>query len=189
MKTGRNLGVLILGTVFLLSGCVVRTYQSTKDRVDQDLSGGNRGYLKGQAPYSEPKPKKASRSTQVVEVELHSPIKFEKVKQPMEPRKTAPQREEQDTQLWGNRGYMTQSESPVIADSVSDTQEPLMQAYKVQKGDTLQKISQKYYGTTKKWTKIYDANKEALKGPNKIYPGQTINIPAESQSDIKENLK
>jgi len=189
MKTERNIGILILGVVFLLSGCVVRTYQSTKDRADQNLSGGNRGYLKGQAPYSEPKPKKASRSTQVVEVELHSPIKFEKIKQPKETNKTVNERADQDTELWGNRGYMTQSESPVIVESAQAGQESIMQAYKVQKGDTLQKISQKYYGTTKKWTKIYDANKDALKGPNKIYPGQTINIPIESQPEIKENLK
>jgi len=190
MKTGRSFGVLVLGVVFVLSGCVVRTYQSTKDRLDQDLSGGNRGYLKGQAPYSEPKPKKASRSTQVVEVELHPPIKFEKMKHPKETNKAVIEKTGQDTELWGNRGYMTQSESPVMAESAqTSSQGFLMQEYKVQKGDTLQKIAQKHYGTTKKWTKIYDANKDVLKGPDKIYPGQTINIPIESQPEIKDNLK
>jgi len=65
-----------------------------------------------------------------------------------------------------------------------------MQAYIVGKGDTLQKISQKFYGTTKKWVKIYEANKDALKGPNKIYPGQSINIPTDNTlQEPKENLK
>ncbi len=63
--------------VFVLSGCVVRTYSITKDRVDQDLAAGNRGYLKGQASSSKME-RKATRTTQIVEVELHSPIKFEK---------------------------------------------------------------------------------------------------------------
>jgi nucleoid-associated protein YgaU len=64
-----------------------------------------------------------------------------------------------------------------------------IQKYTVQKGDTLQKISKKFYGTTKKWTKIYEANKDIIKGPNKIYPGQAINIPVEPLKEPKENLK
>ncbi|PIQ88790.1 MAG: hypothetical protein COV72_06520 [Candidatus Omnitrophica bacterium CG11_big_fil_rev_8_21_14_0_20_42_13] len=49
--------------------------------------------------------------------------------------------------------------------------------YTVEKNDTLQKISQKFYGTTKKWKKIYDANTDTLKSPDKVYPGQKLNIP------------
>jgi Uncharacterized protein containing LysM domain len=49
--------------------------------------------------------------------------------------------------------------------------------YVVQKGDTLQKISEKVYGTIKKWKKIFDYNSDSLKNPNKIYPGQKLKIP------------
>ena len=49
--------------------------------------------------------------------------------------------------------------------------------YVVQKGDTLQKISDKVYGTTKKWKKIFDANRDILEDPNKIKPGQKLVIP------------
>jgi nucleoid-associated protein YgaU len=59
----------------------------------------------------------------------------------------------------------------------------------VQKDETLQKISHKFFGTTKKWTKIYELNKDTLKSPNKLYPGQVINIPVESLKEPKENLK
>ena len=49
--------------------------------------------------------------------------------------------------------------------------------YVVQKGDTLQKISNKMYGTTKRWKEIYEANKAELKSPDHIKPGQEIVIP------------
>ena len=48
----------------------------------------------------------------------------------------------------------------------------------VQKGETLQKISQKYYGTTKKWRSIYKANRDSLpKGPDKLQVGSKLAIP------------
>ena len=50
--------------------------------------------------------------------------------------------------------------------------------YTVQKNDTLQKISQKFYGTTKKWMKLFEVNKEVLKSPDKVYPGITIKVPS-----------
>ena len=50
--------------------------------------------------------------------------------------------------------------------------------YVVQKGDTLQKISQKFYGTTKKWRRIYRANQDALpKGPDELPAGTKLTIP------------
>ena len=50
--------------------------------------------------------------------------------------------------------------------------------YVVRKGDTLQKISKKFYGTTKKWRRIYKANRKTLsKGPDKIQPGMQLVIP------------
>lgn len=170
----RRYTLYLLG-LLLLSGCVVRTYPVTKDRIDQELSAGNRGYLKGVAPLAEVKERKKSRTTQVVEIELHSPLRFEKMpkaKTVEPPVKKIEKEESEDQGLWGNRGFITQ-ESPQPTYAV----EKSVEKYKVGKGDTLQKISQKFYGTTKKWTKIYDANKGSLKGPNKIYPGQVIDIP------------
>ena len=49
--------------------------------------------------------------------------------------------------------------------------------YVVKSGDTLQEISQKFYGTTKKWRKIYDANKSKVKDPNKLQVGTKLTIP------------
>jgi len=54
------------------------------------------------------------------------------------------------------------------------TPAPAMQEYKVVKGDNLTKIG-KRYGVT--WKEIYEANKNTIKNPDLIYPGQKIIIP------------
>ena len=159
----------------LLSGCVVRTYQYTKDRVDQDLTEGNHGYIQGNRPETlENKNREPKRTFQAVEVELHSPLKFVKSK------KSAPEASELITEEAGNRGYVNQSENAV---------EEKTEDYTVLRGDTLQKISQKIYGTTKKWNKIFELNVGSLKGPDKIYPGQVIRVPVRVMKETKENLK
>lgn len=176
----------------VLSGCVVRTYPLVRDRVDQELDAGNRGFIQGQGP--DATDRKSTRTTRIVEIELHPPVKFEKGSarhQQVEPQAddSISRDSTQDKQIWGNRGYITQSDTPEILETSGSN----FQNYTVGKNDTLQKISQKFYGTTKNWIKIYEANKDTLKGPNKIYPGQVIRIPQISgQSAMiepKENLK
>jgi len=49
--------------------------------------------------------------------------------------------------------------------------------YTVQKGDTLSKISKQYYGDANKYMRIFEANKDKLKDPDKIQPGQVLTIP------------
>ena len=49
--------------------------------------------------------------------------------------------------------------------------------YTVQKGDTLSKISKQYYGDGNKYMKIFEANRDKLKDPDKIQPGQVLTIP------------
>jgi nucleoid-associated protein YgaU len=52
------------------------------------------------------------------------------------------------------------------------------QTYTVQKDDTLQKISKKFFGTYSKWYKLYKANKDKIKNPNVLVPGTVLTIPA-----------
>lgn len=49
--------------------------------------------------------------------------------------------------------------------------------YTVQAGDSLSKISKEYYGDANQYMKIFEANRDALNDPNKIFPGQTLKIP------------
>jgi len=177
MKKTDFVAIGLVLSIFTISGCTVRTYQLTRDRIDQDLSSGNRGYLKGNPPLEE-KERKSTRTTQVVEVEIGSPMKFEK-KQPVKKTSAA------DEEIVGNRGYLTESQTPESAEISSVS----FEKYTVQKGDTLQKISKKFYGTTKKWQKIFDANRETLKSPDKLYVGQTIDIPVEGMQEPAEKLK
>lgn len=176
--------VLSVLSVFILSGCVVRSYQVTKDRVDQDMGAGNRGYMKGQPPAGSEKERKMTRTTGVVEIELRSPISFEKKSKA----KPAGISGEEAAETFGNQGYVT-SGSAFPAEEAAPEKLQQFEKYTVEKNDTLQKISQKFYGTTKRWLKIYDANKDILSSPNKVYPGQVINIPVEGMKEPKENLK
>jgi LysM repeat protein len=171
--------------VFLLSGCVVRSYPLTRDRVDQDINSGNRGYVKGAtAGGTQVANKRTTRTTQVVEIEMHSPIKFEKMPKAKPPEKT------QDEEIWGNRGYITRSQASQKEEFLPTiVTNPSAEKYTVQKNDTLQKISKKFYGTTKKWHSIYEANQDVLKSPNNIYPGQTLSIPLDHKSAGKGKLK
>jgi nucleoid-associated protein YgaU len=175
----------LLGLSLVLSGCVVRTYPLTKDRVDQDLSSGNRGYLQGQASPVDQGEKKMTRRTQVVEIELHPPIRFERL-QKEKYLETPPVEKIESQPIEGNRGYITQTVAPKMVESAPS---PSFEKYTAQKGDTLQKISQRFYGTTRKWNKIYEVNKGILKGPNKLYVGQSLNIPVEGLKETRKNLK
>jgi nucleoid-associated protein YgaU len=53
--------------------------------------------------------------------------------------------------------------------------------YTIQKGDTLSGIAKREYGNASEWRAIYEANRDVIKDPDLIYPGQTINIPAREE--------
>ena len=50
--------------------------------------------------------------------------------------------------------------------------------YEVVSGDSLSKIAKREYGDANKWNRIYEANQDILKDPNKIFPGQKLKIPS-----------
>ncbi|MDD5130610.1 MAG: LysM peptidoglycan-binding domain-containing protein [Candidatus Omnitrophica bacterium] len=183
MNSFKLAGICVLTSTLALSGCVARTYNLTRDRVDQELSqsSGNRGYIMGQAP--EPKERRTTRTTRVFEIELGPSNKTKTSCPAFTPLAT------DET----NAPRMIQETQPETQEEANLSYEK----YTVAKNDTLQKISKKFYGTTKKWMKIYEANKDTLRGPDKLYPGQTLNIPsgskitAENQrmAEPQENLK
>lgn len=51
------------------------------------------------------------------------------------------------------------------------------ETYEVQKGDSLSKIAKMKLGNGNLWKKIFDANTDILRDPDKIYPGQKLKIP------------
>ena len=54
---------------------------------------------------------------------------------------------------------------------------PYTQTHVVQAGESLSKIAQKYYGDAALYDKIFQANRDVLKDPNKIQVGQKLRIP------------
>jgi nucleoid-associated protein YgaU len=50
--------------------------------------------------------------------------------------------------------------------------------YVVQSGDSLSKIAKELLGDAGRWPEIFEANKDKIKDPNLIYPGQELNIPS-----------
>ena len=50
--------------------------------------------------------------------------------------------------------------------------------YVVQKGDSLSKIAKTVYGDMKRWTEIYEANRDVVgDNPDLIQPGMNLRIP------------
>ena len=52
-----------------------------------------------------------------------------------------------------------------------------VRTYTVKSGDSLSKIAKREYGDAAKWHAIYDANRDQIKDPDLIYPGQVLTLP------------
>ena len=72
------------------------------------------------------------------------------------------------------------STAPTAGVSGPETIAPPMttgRSYVVVSGDSLSKIAKREYGDAQKWPKIYEANRNIIKDPDLIYPGQELRIP------------
>jgi NitT/TauT family transport system substrate-binding protein len=76
----------------------------------------------------------------------------------------------------------TVSNRPAEAPSAVPLRMTQGEEYTIKVGDTLSKLAERYYGAAGKWTKIYEANREAIKNPDYIFIGQKITIPSTPQS-------
>ncbi len=57
---------------------------------------------------------------------------------------------------------------------------PKVTYYTVESGDTLSKIAERHYGDPQKYKELFEANREVIQDPDKIYPGQKIRIPQQA---------
>ena len=67
--------------------------------------------------------------------------------------------------------------NPSLADAPVAGTAGARRSYTVKAGDSLSKIAKAEYGDASQWRKIYEANKDAIKDPDLIYPGQTFTLP------------
>lgn len=71
-----------------------------------------------------------------------------------------------------------QGVSEVTADAVTAPQQQAkVEYYTIESGDTLSAIAKRFLGKASDYPKIFEANREVIKDPNLIYPGQKIRIP------------
>jgi LysM repeat protein len=95
--------------------------------------------------------------------------------------------EQSKNRFWDLIKQADSSYSDVTADISVDSSLPQPQTgaaagsgqrtYTVKSGDTLSKISKEMYGDATQYNKIFDANRDKLSDPNKIFPGQELVIP------------
>lgn len=55
---------------------------------------------------------------------------------------------------------------------------PPTRTYTVLAGDNLSKIAKQFYGDANQWKRIFEANRDIIKNPDLIKPGQILKIPA-----------
>ncbi len=189
-----SLWFIVLG--LLISGCVVRTIPYTHERVDQEPEG-NRGYLAGTPPQKESE-QKTPRQMFNIEIELPphgyyewgdeeltgnrgyitgAPKIQKKIPVVTEEKETGPKITRPETYIPPN--LKVTGARPITKQKAPKEEIKLIDSYVIQKGDTLQKIAAKkeVYGNWRKWKKLFEANKEKIKDPNKILPGMELVIP------------
>jgi nucleoid-associated protein YgaU len=193
----QGLGVLIM--MLLVTGCAgtqsikTRAFVEDRPRVDQSMKGGNYGYIYGTPVPPDRSKLKKTRKVYVVEfskeeeppedvtdVQPVAPAPQPRVSAVLPPPREAP------------RPAPESKYSPIVLPNFDEQSAPAPAPaaaqpasggkyvdYTIQKNDTLQKISKKFYDTYRKWNLIYEANKAKIPDPNRIKPGVTIRIPTQ----------
>lgn len=59
----------------------------------------------------------------------------------------------------------------------SEIPAPEAQYYVIESGDTLGGIAKEFLGSASRYPEIFEANREVIQDPNRIFPGQKIRIP------------
>jgi len=69
------------------------------------------------------------------------------------------------------------SDTPDFSNVKSGGSSTATKVYVVKSGDSLSRIAKAEYGDASAWNRIFEANKDILKDPDKIQPGQKLKIP------------
>ncbi len=81
-------------------------------------------------------------------------------------------------EIWNQIKAVDAAHADMAADIGVDPALPVpAKIYEVVSGDTLSKIAKEHYGDAGKYMKIFEANKDQLKDPDKIQVGQKLKIP------------
>ncbi|ATF18105.1 LysM peptidoglycan-binding domain-containing protein [Phaeobacter gallaeciensis] len=73
----------------------------------------------------------------------------------------------------------TAATDPATPDAAPTGAKPLVRLVTVQEGDTLWAISRERYGDGLLYVRVFDANRQAIRDPDLIYPGQVFSVPVQ----------
>lgn len=76
-----------------------------------------------------------------------------------------------------NKATQEQASAPVYSDSASYTITGTKTTHTIKEGETLTKVSLRYYGTKGMWPYIVKHNPNVIKNPNTVPYGTKIKIP------------
>jgi len=86
----------------------------------------------------------------------------------------------QKDQMWDEiKRLGGENPADVVAD-IKVTVSDYYHKHTVQNGESLSKIAKHYYDNASKYTAIFEANRDVLKNPDLIHPGQELVIPMPS---------
>lgn len=152
-----------------------RFYTEDRERIDQEMAG-NFGYIGGTPVPEDRSQFKTTRKVYVLEVtkNVDEAIKIGDVKiEPYVPSQSGPL---PSVEILPDPEWTQPVSIPDIG-LEEEAGEPYFEEYVIEEGDTLQKISKKFYDSYSKWVRIYEANEDVLKDPNRVKPGVKIQIP------------
>jgi nucleoid-associated protein YgaU len=64
-----------------------------------------------------------------------------------------------------------------VTSGASSTAATPGKVYEVVSGDSLSRIARREYGNANEWRRIFEANRDILEDPDRIFPGQKLKIP------------
>jgi len=73
---------------------------------------------------------------------------------------------------------MASDDMPDFSNVKSGASSTATRIYVVVSGDSLSKIAKREYGDANKWKQIFETNRDIIKDPNLIYPGQKLKLPS-----------
>ena len=156
-------GMGMIVVVLAASGCRTATRVVDYPRTDLEMpAGANRGYLVGTPPASAG-PWKSER--QMVETEVEVPAFSKRQGRAAGLNDMAPPEMDMSEESgWDQPGASHE----------------IIGSYTVQSGYTLWSIaaSPGVYGDATKWRRLYDANRDVLKSPDRLRAGMTLKIPS-----------
>ena len=176
----RGLGVAAVAVVLAAAGCRTSVHEVRMERVDQELAGGNRGYLVGTPP---PPADRGTPTRGITELEVQLPSGAKRTTSKRgAPRTAAPFTADMaDADLLATEPAMEEALAPPAVSPLAPAPGTFEQ-YTVKKGDSLWKIAKQFYGDPYQWRRIYEANRDRLSDPNRVRRGMTLKIPTGGSS-------